>query len=204
MHWIKTCLVTITGSYFLGAVPFGLIVGWIAGNKDIRKFGSGNIGATNVTRVIGFRFGAFVFILDFLKGFLPVLFFTAVYPQDKAIAGLLSGVAAISGHNWPVFLKFKGGKGVSTSLGVICSLSLIFISVRIPFLITILVWLAVFYSTKVVAVASLSCAASFLITMFIYTSSIEFRVFALLVFIFITIRHRPNIKKMLVNNKKGG
>jgi len=202
MYWIKTYLTAAIISYLAGAVPFGLVIGRVVAKKDIRKFGSGNIGATNVTRVLGFKLGALVFVLDFLKGFGPVLFFTLASQHNKAFIGLLAATAAICGHNWSVFLKFKGGKGVSTTLGVICSLSLAFPFIRMPFLITVLVWLIVFYSTKVVAIASLACAASFLAAVFIYSPDIEFKAFALLIFIFIVIRHRPNIK-LLLDKKKG-
>ena len=113
-------------AYLLGSIPFGLLVARWFGKVDIRTVGSGNIGATNVGRVLGFRFFVVVFVLDFLKGFLPTLYLPVLASQstgrDLPDLPVLVAVAAILGHNFPVFLKFKGGKGVATSLGAVFAL----------------------------------------------------------------------------------
>jgi glycerol-3-phosphate acyltransferase PlsY len=114
-------LISVVVAYLLGSIPFGLWIARIFGKIDIRTVGSGNIGATNVGRVLGFRFFVVVFLLDFLKGFLPTLLLPILARQatDLRLADLpvLVAVAAIVGHNFPVYLKFKGGKGVATTLG---------------------------------------------------------------------------------------
>lgn len=106
-------------SYLLGAMPFGYFFVRMRAGTDIRKVGSGNIGATNVARVLGKPFGILVFALDFLKGFLPVFLFprllTAAAPAALAIA---AATGALAGHIWPVYLRFRGGKGVATGAGV--------------------------------------------------------------------------------------
>lgn len=109
------------GAYILGGIPMGLIVARSAAGVDIREHGSGNIGTTNVLRVIGARWAVVVFILDALKGVLPVLAggHLGLAPRQLAFAGLL----AVAGHNWSPFLRFRGGKGVATSLGVLLAVS---------------------------------------------------------------------------------
>ncbi|HSR87485.1 MAG TPA: glycerol-3-phosphate 1-O-acyltransferase PlsY, partial [Pontiella sp.] len=104
-------------AYLLGAVPFGLLVAKMHG-VDIRSKGSGNIGATNVFRVIGKGWGIFTFVLDALKGFIPAFFFPVIGNVDP-VYGVLFGFASIVGHTFPVYLKFKGGKGVATSAGML-------------------------------------------------------------------------------------
>lgn len=111
-------------SYLVGAVPFGLLIGRLAG-IDVRTSGSGNIGATNVTRLAGKKFGVFTLVLDCLKGFLPIYLASKVVPQGpgREMVILLCGIMAVVGHMFPVYLGFKGGKGVATGLGVFLFLS---------------------------------------------------------------------------------
>src|SRR5689334_18385696 len=122
----KTLLLLIPAAYLLGSVPFGLLVG-LARGIDVRSAGSGNIGATNVGRLLGGKFFALVFFLDLLKGLLPMLaagfvvHFRATDPQISSL-WLAVGFTAILGHMFSIFLKFKGGKGVATSTGVILGL----------------------------------------------------------------------------------
>ncbi|QHI68555.1 glycerol-3-phosphate 1-O-acyltransferase PlsY [Tichowtungia aerotolerans] len=113
---IQIPLLTIL-AYLIGSVPFGLLLAKTQG-KDIRKLGSGNIGATNVLRCLGKPLGITCFVLDVLKGFLPAFLFPNI-GNCGAEFGILFGAAAILGHNFPIFLKFKGGKGVATSAGVL-------------------------------------------------------------------------------------
>lgn len=121
-------LIAISAAYLLGAIPFGYLTALWARGVDIRTVGSGNIGATNVGRVLGFRFFLFVFLLDMLKGFLPTYLFpmaVAEYSGHPAAPqlGVLVALATIMGHNFPVYLKFRGGKGVATSLGALFALN---------------------------------------------------------------------------------
>src|SRR5438132_8149994 len=117
-------LVVVAGSYLLGSIPFGYVIGRIGG-IDIRRAGSCNIGATNVVRVLGKRYGYPVFVLDFLKGFGAVTISTAIATQARPEWGsaemyaVLGAVSAVIGHSFPPWLKFRGGKGVATSAGAL-------------------------------------------------------------------------------------
>ncbi len=146
-------------AYLIGSVPFGLVAGRLKG-VDLRKHGSGNVGATNVVRVLGKPIGITVFVLDFLKGLLPTLFFQKIalaygVSGDADSLKLLFGAAAVLGHVFPVWLGFKGGKGVATSAGLCCGVA--------PEATTIsfVVWYAVFKITKYVSVASLASCLAF-------------------------------------------
>lgn len=141
-------------SYLAGSIPSAYIAGKLRG-VDLREHGSGNLGATNVVRVLGVRTGVVVFLADFLKGFLPV-FFLPLYAETlrPELWALLYGVAAIFGHVKPVFLLGKGGgKGVATASGVFTALA------PLPMLIAQGVWIAVFYFSRYVSLASLVGAA---------------------------------------------
>ncbi len=108
----------VVASYLLGAIPCGLLIARLKG-VDLRQTGSGNIGATNVYRCVGKGWGFAAFALDALKGFAPAFFFPRLVAAAPGWLGLACGAAAIAGHNWPVWLGFKGGKGVSTSAGML-------------------------------------------------------------------------------------
>ena len=112
----------ILASYLLGAIPNGLLIARLKG-VDLQKVGSGNIGATNVFRCVGKGWGVLAFVLDAVKGFVPAFFFPRLLESAPPWLGLACGVAAIAGHNWPVWLKFKGGKGVSTSAGMLLGIA---------------------------------------------------------------------------------
>ncbi len=145
-----TYFLLAVASYLFGAIPFGYLIGRFYG-KDIRKEGSGNIGATNVTRVIGRNAGRCCFALDFLKGMLPVLAAKALFPENGA-ALLVAGGCAVAGHMFPIYLQFKGGKGISTAAGVAVAM------VPLAFLFAGLIWLAVFFTTRYVSLASIVAA----------------------------------------------
>src|SRR5271156_180934 len=140
--------VTLLIAYLVGAIPFGYLVARWRG-VDILHQGSGNIGATNVGRVLGRRFGILVFVLDFAKGALPVLAAQTVGPGWLPVT---AGLAAFLGHLFPVYLRFRGGKGVATSAGVVAVL------LPWPALGAVLTWVAVVCSTRYVSLASLVAA----------------------------------------------
>lgn len=151
-------LLTALCAYCAGSIPSGFLIGKAKG-IDIRLAGSGNIGATNVTRVIGKAWGRVCFFLDFMKGALPVLimvFLTkhrGILPDE---AGILPGTAAfcaVCGHIWPCWLGFRGGKGVSTAAGAILALS------PLPLLSAGAVWVTVFFASRYVSLASVISAA---------------------------------------------
>src|SRR5213080_3765136 len=139
-----TLAIVVIGCYLLGSVPFGYLAGRLKG-IDIRKAGSGNIGATNVVRVLGKRYGYPVFVLDFLKGFgavkISMSIATDVRPEwgSPEIFGILAAVASVIGHSFPLWLKFRGGKGVATAAGALFGL------VPLATLIAVVIWVLVFW-----------------------------------------------------------
>src|SRR4051812_40467004 len=126
MTTLALAVLAVVVAYLLGAIPFGYLVAYRVKGIDIRTVGSGNVGATNVGRVLGFRFFLLVFVLDVLKGLLPTLGFpravTALAGREVPALAVLVALATILGHNFPVYLKFRGGKGVATSLGALAAL----------------------------------------------------------------------------------
>ncbi|MDD2241298.1 MAG: glycerol-3-phosphate 1-O-acyltransferase PlsY [Kiritimatiellae bacterium] len=117
-----TLSLLIAAAYLLGAIPNGLVIARLKG-IDLQKTGSGNIGATNVFRCVGKSWGVLAFVLDALKGFIPAYFFPHWVDPAPTWLGLACGIAAVAGHTWPVWLKFKGGKGVSTSAGLLLGIA---------------------------------------------------------------------------------
>jgi glycerol-3-phosphate acyltransferase PlsY len=150
-------IVVLTGSYLLGSIPFGYLIGRIAG-IDIRKVGSCNIGATNVLRVLGKRYGYAVFLLDFFKGFgavkLSMLLAMRSPPgwNSPELFGIIAAISSIVGHSYPPWLKFKGGKGVATSAGALFALT------AVGGLIGLGIWMVIFWLTRYVSVASITAA----------------------------------------------
>jgi glycerol-3-phosphate acyltransferase PlsY len=144
--------------YLLGAVPFGYLIGRARG-VDIRTVGSGNIGATNVFRAVGRPWGILTFVGDVLKGFIaafvaPRLAAKMGFAGNAQVLAILCGGAAIAGHNWPVFLGFRGGKGIATSAGVLLGLA------WQAMLIALGVWLVVLLLSRYVSLASVFAAAA--------------------------------------------
>src|SRR6266705_4407131 len=152
-----TLAVLLVGSYFLGSIPFGYLAGRLVG-IDIRQAGSGNVGATNVVRVLGKRYGYPVFALDFLKGFGAGKIALLVAPGRPAewnspeIFGILAAISSVLGHLYPPWLKFKGGKGVATSAGALLELT------PAATLIGVAIWIIVFWLTRYVSLASITAA----------------------------------------------
>ncbi|UCC94848.1 MAG: glycerol-3-phosphate 1-O-acyltransferase PlsY [Candidatus Omnitrophota bacterium] len=188
-------------SYLIGSIPFGFLIAYFVKHINIRDFGSGNIGATNVWRVVGKRWGVFTFILDFLKGFFPLLFAKFLFPQCAVFTIVLIAIAPICGHNWTPFLKFKGGKGVAPSLGAMSGLSFIFPLIGVALLFSLLAWIMVFVVFKYVSLASLSAGAVFFICALILSLPKEVKFLSLCLFVFILVRHKKNIKGLLTKKE---
>src|SRR5215472_9305559 len=146
-------LIVAVVAYFLGSIPFGLILAKLFGGTDVRQKGSGNIGATNVARVVGPLAGILTLILDVAKGAVAVLFAEHL-TSDSATWVMIAAVAALVGHCFPVWLKFKGGKGVATAAGVFLMLSpSAFLGAVILFLLVVIFW-------RYVSLGSVSAAAA--------------------------------------------
>jgi glycerol-3-phosphate acyltransferase PlsY len=199
----------IAGSYLAGATPFAYLVARAKG-IDIRKVGSGNVGATNVFRAVGKGWGALTFACDMLKGLLPALLgprlleaWTGV-PAHPAF-GLACGVAAIAGHSWPVFLGFKGGKGVATSAGMLLGAAPLAAAVGFG------LWAAVFLVTRYVSVASISAAVGVPLAGWLaYGRTDLWRPWILTAIgMLVIFRHRSNVQRLLEGaehrfGRKGG
>lgn len=188
----------LVGAYLCGSVPYGLLAGKICG-KDLRREGSGNIGATNALRVLGKTWGYPVFFLDFLKGFLPLF----LLRQSEGISEPIiigAGILVIIGHNYPIWLGFRGGKGIATSGGVI--LGLFPPSV---FLSSLVAWILFFFSTRFVSVASMAAALMLSISTWLLFSmeraSPWLAVLATLMTIMAILRHRSNIQRLLAGTE---
>jgi len=194
-------LIIVVGSYLLGSLPIGYIVGKIAG-VDIRKSGSGNIGATNVLRVLGKKYGYTVFFLDALKGFAVVrisLAFVSTTPPAQPYANLfalLGAVVCVIGHSFPVWLDFRGGKGVATSAGVIIGLMPLAAIIVFP------IWFIVFEICRYVSVASICAAISLPITIALFLrfkvmDSVVLLYFSIALAVVVVWRHRSNFSRLL-------
>lgn len=175
-------------AYVIGSIPFGLIIGKIFG-KDITKEGSGNIGATNVTRVIGKKAGAAVLILDALKGFLPVYYLISKGYSPKVVS--VVSIFAVIGHTFSIFMKFKGGKGVATALGVLLALSLK------SSIIILMFWLGVFLATGFVSLASILSASISWVVIHIISGDIYYTYAAFFIALVIIFKHKSNIDRLL-------
>lgn len=186
-------IVGVIISYLAGSIPSAFIAGKARG-IDLRKHGSGNLGATNVVRVLGAKIGVAVFIADFLKGFLPV-FFLPRYTETlrPELWALVFGAAAILGHVKPIFLLGKGGgKGVATASGVFTALAVV------PMLIAEAVWIIVFYFTRYVSLASLLAAAVLPIAILAWYRKPLGPVFiaSIVIVLFVFWTHRANIGRL--------
>ena len=184
MNWV----LLLIAAYLIGSIPTGLILGKAIWKKDLRQYGSHNIGATNAWRILGRKAGLLIFILDFLKGQVGVLLGAWRFALPGAM--VLGGFAAIIGHMFPIFLGFKGGKGVATALGVIAALmpkvtAIVFI-----------VWLVLTLITRYVSVASIVAAVLTPILAAVFKEPTIYFLFVLLAAVVIVFRHRENIQRL--------
>ncbi|MBI5144245.1 MAG: glycerol-3-phosphate 1-O-acyltransferase PlsY [Candidatus Omnitrophica bacterium] len=191
-----TVSLALLTSYLIGSIPTSFICAKVTKGIDIRQHGSRNVGATNVLRVVGKVPALLVLIIDILKGvFAVTIVATYFHPYiknlDYGLYRAILGLAAICGHIWPVFLKFKGGKGVATTIGVIMIIAPV---ILLPSLIA---WLIVFLATKYVSLASLVLGASFPISAAILSQPYYIVVFAVTICILNCYKHKDNIRRLL-------
>ena len=196
-------LVAIFLGYLFGSLPTGYIAGRLKG-LDLRKVGSGNIGATNAIRNLGLKIGIVVLLIDVIKGLIPcILFpelivnlFPATYDANLEYLGLILGVSAILGHNFSCWLGFKGGKGVATTAGVVGGLALI------PFVICFFSWILAVLVSRYVSVASIVAAIILPLAMAIWPNDLTNR-FGILFWVFLILgimviwKHVSNIKNLM-------
>ncbi|MCD4781679.1 MAG: glycerol-3-phosphate 1-O-acyltransferase PlsY [Candidatus Omnitrophica bacterium] len=188
-------------TYLIGSIPTAYIFGKFYKGIDIREHGSGNVGATNVFRVLGKTPGIMVLLLDILKGLIPVVFLADMLGQTSILYRIFFGIVAVCGHNWTVFLQFKGGKGIATSLGVLIGLTLRIPSIRIVLLFVVLIWLCCFLLTGYVSLASVLAATLLPIIMVVTDQPFELKCLGFVFCVFIILRHRVNVKRLLAGQE---
>jgi acyl phosphate:glycerol-3-phosphate acyltransferase len=184
-------LLSIISSYLLGALPFGLMFSKLFSDVDVRSIGSGNIGATNVLRAAGKKAAILTLLADALKGMIPVLVVNAIFQNDAITA--LAGAAAVLGHVFPIYLNFKGGKGVATSYGVILAVA------PLTGLVCLVVWGLVAFVWRYSSLSALISIACYPVLTFFRGSnpSKPYGLLSLFIFGMIYYRHRENIRRLL-------
>ncbi len=199
----------VIGAYLLGSIPFGLLIAKAHG-KDLRSIGSGNIGATNVSRALGRKWAYVCFVLDVLKGMIPMLTIMLISKPEGVVMLLLwlvVGCAAILGHIFPIYLKFKGGKGVATSFGTAMGLWPYY---TICALFAIAIWAVVVLIWRYVSLASIVGSVSFPVVLILaiilkpgwdFFSLWPLLVAATAIPLMVIIRHRENIKRLLAGTE---
>jgi len=202
---IEPFVFLIALAYLLGSVPFGVLIATAHG-KDLRSIGSGNIGATNVARALGKKWAYVCFVLDCLKGLVPMLIAKLLISELTAPAlslWLAVGCAAIIGHIFPVYLRFKGGKGVATSLGVVLGLYPYY---TIPGILALIIWVMVVLVWRYISLASITASVVFPISLIVSIAVFgEWRlvqlwpliIVALVMGLLVIVRHAENIKRLL-------
>ncbi len=192
-------ILAITASYLIGSIPTAYIFGRVLKGIDIRKLGSGNVGATNAMRVLGKCPGIIVLIIDILKGFFPVVLLINFIKIENVPVDLLLivlGISCILGHTWTIFLNFKGGKGMATTLGV-----LIGMATKIPGLSLVLgtlifTWVIVFIIFRIVSLASVTAALLFPLYVLFFNGSRMILLLSIILSAFIIYRHKSNLKRL--------
>jgi acyl phosphate:glycerol-3-phosphate acyltransferase len=174
-------------AYLVGAIPFGVLIGrWFWGT-DVRDFGSGNIGTTNVFRVLGAKAGILVLVFDMGKGFLPTFVAAQFLPPWVAV---IVGLVTLLGHTYSVFLRGNGGKGVATGAGVILAL------MPVVFLVLLVVWVVVVLTTRIVSLASILAAVAFCVSTFVTGQPLSYRIAAVIATLVVIFAHRGNIRRI--------
>ncbi len=187
--WIALLL----AAYLLGSVPFGYIVGRVRG-IDVRQHGSGNVGASNVMRLFGVPAGILVLLLDALKGYMGVAMMRmAGYDTPELL--LLAGLCAVAGHTWSVFLRFRGGRGVATSLGVLIALAPAVAAVAF------FTWVVVLLLTRYISLSSVVAGAVLPIAMILFKQPGVYILGGFVIFMLDVYRHVPNFRRLLAGTE---
>ena len=192
-------IVLLIAAYLLGSIPFGLLISQKMVKLDITKAGSGNIGATNVAREVGLKWGIITLLVDTLKGFIPVVFvhyFLGSSAEiNEALKGMI-GLAALLGHQFSVYNRFKGGKGVATCLGVFLAISPIScLFCGIIFFILVSLW-------RYISLGSIVASLTMPICLYFMGHSTFIIILSLIIFLLITFQHRENIQRLIQGNER--
>lgn len=182
-------------AFLLGSIPSGLLWAKFFGLADPRTIGSGNIGASNVTRLGGKKIGALTLISDAVKGSLPVLFALYYFPESSYLAAI-TGLCTVVGHCYSIYLNFNGGKGVATALGVFLTLT--------PFatFFAILTWLLVFYVERITSIAAMSACLIIPLILITQNSETSTVVVSIVIAALIIRRHEQNLKDLIIDKER--
>ena len=193
-------IIALLTAYILGSIPTSYIMGKLIKGIDIRDFGSGNVGATNALRILGTKVGVFTLIIDIGKGFIAVTIARFIIEDPADLIMILTGLFAILGHIFTIFLKFKGGKGVATSAGVFIALVPIPVALAL-FVFVFTVWLSRFVSLGSILAALTLFISELVMNICISFTELEFLIFTFIIALFIIIRHKANIQRLINGNE---
>ena len=188
----------LLGAYLVGSIPFGYLIGRMRG-VDVRTVGSKNIGATNVYRTVGHKWGFLAFFCDFLKGFLPAcaasLYLSNLSnlsnPSNLSNLPVCVGLACVIGHTLTVFMKFKGGKGVATAFGMMVALA------TVPALLAFAVFVVTVWLSHYISLGSMLAAAALAALVWVFPCVLPMRIIAALVAVFVIYKHKSNIQRLV-------
>lgn len=182
----------LIGSYFLGSIPVGFILYYLTEKKDIRQEGSGNIGARNVLRTKGKTAALLTLVLDVLKGIIPIIYGSRHF--DSPVTIILGGAAVILGHLFPIYIKFKGGKGIAPMVGV-------FLVFYFPSIVVFTsVFIATFFLTRYIALSSIAGITA-LFFFILFTHIVEVSIIVFMVAVLIIVKHRANIRRIITGTE---
>ncbi len=177
-------------SYLIGSIPNAFWIGKVFKNIDIRQKGSGNVGATNAARVLGYKYGFMTLVLDVLKGAIP----TYIGYKMGANLEIYAAICAIIGHSYSIFLKFKGGKAVATTVGIFLIIS------PYSILALLVVFFAIVFLTGYVSIASMVSALCLAVAVYLFKGTTPEIIFSIIIGLFVIYKHKSNIKNLI--NKK--
>ncbi len=183
-------------SYLMGSFPTAYLIGKMK-RIDIRQHGSGNIGTTNAFRVLGKGAGVCVLIIDVMKGILATTLVAEIFQIHTLSSRIFLGLAVVVGHIWTCFLRFKGGKGIAATLGVLLGITIKYVNLLPILLLTILVWGLVFLLSGYVSLSSIIAATCLPFFMAVMNQSVEVVTVSIILCIFVVLRHRSNIRRIL-------
>lgn len=190
-----TIVLIITSCYLLGSIPFGYIVGKLFKKVDIREFGSGNIGTSNAFRTLGPFLASLVLIGDIGKGIFSI-YLVRYFNIDNLLILTIAGLVVICGHDWSLFLGFKGGKGIATTFGVVFALN------PTIAILAITIWLIVLIITKYTSLSSILAMISILVFTILFKQPYEYIVFSAIILILSIFKHKENIKRLKLRKER--
>jgi len=194
---VAKIILGILTAYLIGSLPTAYLLAKLYKRIDIRQHGSGNVGATNTFRVLGKLPGIIVLAVDIVKGLICPTLVADLFGQTSLLNRIVLAVAVVVGHNWTIFLKFKGGKGMATSLGVLIGLAIKISVLRLILLLSVGVWVISFLISGYVSLSSLIAAMGLPVLMVIFAAPFELIAMGIIFCGFVVLRHRSNISRLV-------